>query len=185
MNPKVQDFIRSHQFPNEVFKPVKDFEGRFWISNHGSIVSHDHRKNTIAFLSPHLDSLGYYTTQLRMKPVNRRCRVHQLVGEHFCPMMETGDRMCWNHKDGNKRNNLYTNLEYITMRDNCGHAVSSGLHDLKGSKHPNSKLSTDQVLQMRELRRKGFIYKDIADKFGVTRRQASDVIRGVNWGWLS
>lgn len=180
---RVNIFIEYNKFPEERFLPVKNFEGRFWISDHGRIISHDHRKNTIKFISTHLDSLGYYATQLRMKPVNRKCRVHQLVGEHFCEM--NGVNLTWNHKDGNKKNNFYENLEYISLANNFAHAFETGLHNLKGENHPNCKLTKEIVLQMRELRKSGMIYKDIGKRFGVCRRQASDVIRGVNWGWLT
>lgn len=182
---KVQDFIQSNQLPEERFLPVTNFEGRFWVSDHGRIVSHDHRKSTVAFLSPHLDSLGYYNTQLRMKPENRKCRVHQLVGEHFCEMVYTpGHRMVWNHKDGNKLNNHYTNVEFVTHEYNIKHAVKTGLFDRKGIKHHNSILTEEMVLKMRELRKAGMIYKEIGIKFGVGRRHAADVVNGVCWGWL-
>lgn len=185
MNTNVQDFIQSHQFLNEVFKPVKDFEGRFWISNHGNIVSHDHRKNTISFLSPYFDSLGYYNVQLRMKPKVRKCRVHQLVGEHFCDMPTSGERMGWNHIDGDKRNNLYSNLEYISLRENVKHAVSSGLFNTKGVNHHNSKLTEEKVLQIRSLYKTGLTQKKIGEIFGICRRQAGDIINRKNWGWLT
>lgn len=183
MLSKVQVFINNHRLSEERFLPIKDFEGRFWVSDFGRIVSFDHRKNTIKFLSTHLDSLGYYATQLRMKPFNRKCRVHQLVGEHFCEMIGTG--LTWNHKDGIKTNNYYKNLEYVSYAENIAHAVKIGLHNLKGENHPFSKLTKENVLEMRRLRKNGLLYKDIGDKFGICRRQASDVVRGVNWGWLT
>ncbi len=133
-------FIYDNSLPEEKFLPVLHFEGRFWISNFGRIISHDHRKRTVKFLKTHLDSLGYFSTQLRMKPYNRKVRVHQLVGEHFCEMVNIENvRMTWNHKDGIKTNNHYTNLEYITAKENCAHAVAKGLHNIKGEKHPNYK----------------------------------------------
>jgi len=181
---KVQDFIQSNQLPEERFLPVLHFEDRFWISDFGRIISHDHRKNTIKFLKPHLDSLGYFSTQLRMKPYNRKVRVHQLVGEHFCEMIPTTERMSWNHKDGIKTNNHYTNLEYITSRENSAHAVINGLHDIKGEKHPHAKLTENDVRQIRLLSKTGLTHKEIGNKFGICRRQAGDIINLVNWGWL-
>lgn len=182
----IQDFILQNQLPEERFLPVKNFESRFYISDFGRIVSHDHRKNTVSFLSPAIDSAGYYNTQLRMKPINTRIRVHKLVGLHYCPMIIIPDkRMVWNHKDGNKLNNYYKNIEYVTALYNSQHAVNTGLFDTKGEKHHNSKLSEADVLQMRLLYKTGLTQKVIGEMFGVSRRQAGDVIKGKNWGWLT
>lgn len=49
----------------------------------------------------------------------------------------------------------------------------------------HAKLTNEQVIEMRRLRNEyGLTHQRIANMFGVCRRQASDVIRGVNWGWL-
>lgn len=185
MNTKVQEFIQLNKFKEERFLPVKGFEERFFISDHGRIISHNLRNNKIYFLNPHLDSLGYYSTQLRNKPISRKCRIHQLVGEHFCEMNNKFVRMCWNHIDGNKKNNHYKNLEYITAKENCAHAVIKGLHNLKGENHFNSKVSSEDVVKMRHLRKLGYTHKSIAIQFNISRKQAGDICNGVNWGWLS
>src|SRR5687768_864885 len=83
---KVQDFILLYQLPEERFLPVLNFEGRFWISDHGRIISYNGRYGGARFMSPHRDSLGYYNTQLRKAPLSIKKRVHQLVGEHYCEM---------------------------------------------------------------------------------------------------
>lgn len=182
---KVQDFIQSNQLPEERFLPVTNFEGRFWISDHGRVLSVNGRYAGVNFLKPHLDSLGYYNTQLRKKPQNRKCRVHQLVGEHFCEMIYVpGHKMVWNHKDGNKLNNHYTNVEFVTNARNIQHAVETGLFNIKGEKHPHSKLTEDDVRLIRALYLTGQTHQHIADKFGICRRQAGDIINRVNWGWL-
>lgn len=183
---KVSEFIAQNSLPTERFLPVTNFEGRFWVSDYGRLVSHDHRKNTIAFLRPAVDGPGYYHTSLRMKPLNLSIRVHQIVGEHFCNKIQLpGKVMGWNHKDGNKLNNYYLNLEYILLSENVAHAIRTGLMDFKGEKHHNVKLTEEMVLQMRELRKTGMIYKDIGKIFGVGRRHAADVVNGICWGWLT
>jgi hypothetical protein len=45
-----EHFIQSIRKQDEEWKSVSDFAGRFWISNHGRIVSHDQRKNTIKLM---------------------------------------------------------------------------------------------------------------------------------------
>lgn len=72
----------------------------------------------------------------------------------------------------------------MTVGDNVKHAVTTGLFNIKGTKHHHAKLNEQQVIEMRLLRNQGMTYQKIAEMFGVCRRQASDVVRGINWGWL-
>lgn len=175
---KVQDFLQSVSFPSERFLPVNNFEGRFWISDHGRLVSFNWKYK---LLKPWVDSTGYYACTLRMKPVKHCTRIHVLVGDHFCEMINQGVRMTWNHKDGNKLNNHYTNLEYITAAQNCTHAVANNLYDIKGENHPHSKLTNDQVKEIYALKGKGKSFTEIGKIYSISRGQIADIIKGKAW----
>lgn len=176
-------FIWANAMQGERFSPVTKFEGRFWISDFSRIVSYDHRKNTVNFLRPHIDNEGYYATQLRMKPKQRKVRVHVLTAEHYVDKKEPAH--IWvNHLLGIKLWNYYKDLEWCLPAQNCAHAVETGLHNLKGEKHPNKKLTEFDVKKIRELRNNGLTHKDISKQFNISRRQAGDIINRKNWGWL-
>lgn len=51
-------------------------------------------------------------------------RVHQAVARAFL----VGEGETVNHLDGDKSNNVPSNLEWASIRDNVDHALSSGLH---------------------------------------------------------
>lgn len=176
-------FIYANSMEGERFVPVKGFEGRFWVSDFGRIISHDHRKNTIKFLKCHLDSSGYCATQLRMKPDNRKVRMHVLVAEHFVQKEKLSHNIV-NHMLGIKTNNYYKDLEWTNHDGNVKHAIRTGLFNIKGEKHPNSKLTESSVLQIRSLYKSGLTQKQIGQRFGIGRRQAGDIINRKNWGWL-
>jgi hypothetical protein len=166
----------------EIWKDVKGFEGRFRISNHGKVMSINGRFKGERLLTPCADTNGYFITQLRMKPFNKFFRIHQLVAEHFIFKPEGLHYICVNHKDGNKQNNHVSNLEWLSRKDNCTHAVDTGLHSAKGSKHHNSKLTENKVIEMRGMYKTGkYTHEQIGSLFGITRRQAGDVINKVNW----
>jgi hypothetical protein len=58
-----------------------------------------------------------------------------------------------NHKDLDKANNYYKNLEWCTHRKNMQHASKNGaLCGTQGEKNGNSKLTEEQVIDIRFLR---------------------------------
>ncbi len=166
----------------EIWKEVYGFEKRFKISNHGNLISINGRCKGEKILKPIIDGLGYHSTTLRDSGKKRCVRIHTLVAENFM-VKPIGQRITVNHKDGVKTNNKLANLEWIESSENVKHAVRTGLRDLKGSKHPNSKLTEDDVLKIRAL------YpiktrKEIGLMFGICRRQVGDIINRVNWKHL-
>lgn len=173
----------------EIWADIPEWEGKYQISNYGRFKSIGGRSKK---LNPDgeitygaKDIFGYRVATLRRPPKTRMMiRIHTLVGNAFVLKKESKLKLCINHKDGNKSNNHFENLEWITSAENIKHAVDTGLFNIKGENHPSVKLTKEKVIQMRELRKKGLTHQAIADMFGICRRQAGDVIKGINWGWL-
>lgn len=72
--------------------------------------------------------------------------VHRLVAIAFCPNKSKRNNIV-NHKNGNRLDNHYTNLEWTNTRGNTDHAV---LNDLVvyGEKIPQSKLTNKIVKEI-------------------------------------
>lgn len=164
----------------ELWKPVNNFEARFEISNHGRLKSIGGKFGGVFILPCSIGDSGYVEATLRMKPLKRRVRIHTLVGEHFLIKPITDKKLIINHLDGVKINNYFENLEWATYKRNSEHAIAIGLFDKKGSKHQNSKLTEEDVLQIRYLYPK-YTHKEIGAMFNICRRQAGDIINRVNW----
>ena len=55
---------------------------------------------------------------------------------------------------------------------------------MTGKCNPMSKLSEEQVLEIRKLAAEGVVQRRIAERFGIGPMQVSRIVRGKRWGWL-
>lgn len=98
------------------------------------------------------NSNGYLRVSLTLNTnKTRQYFVHRLVAEYFIdnPL----NKKIVNHKDGNKLNNEYTNLEWCTSSENNIHAFKNNLKIptvLKGENHGGRVLSWEDVLFIRK-----------------------------------
>nr|QBK85392.1 MAG: HNH endonuclease [Iridovirus LCIVAC01] len=102
------------------WKEIKNYPG-YRIYNNGQIYSD--------YISQYLKltiSGGYYRIGLcNDNGIQRKHQVHILVAQYFCDNSE--NKPIVNHIDGDKLNNHYTNLEWVTQSENMKHADSLGL----------------------------------------------------------
>lgn len=112
-------------------------------------------------------SHGYPTVTLKNtagKFVQRT--VHTLVLLSFCGPRPSG--LVSRHLNGNPQDNRITNLKYGTPVENRADTVTHGT-ELVGESHPNCKLSSAQVNDVRSLVLSGRTHQSVADQFGVSR----------------
>ena len=111
--------------PGEQWKPIKNFEGLYEVSNMGRFRSVYKYKNTtvrngtpaIVPVRPKLLYLnkihsGYYHVILYKESKRYEYSAHRLVALHFCEGYKRGYVV--NHKDEDKSNNRADNLEWCT-----------------------------------------------------------------------
>jgi hypothetical protein len=86
---------------------------------------------------------GYYTVGLQINKKKKMFFVHRLVAEYFISPKK--DNLQVNHIDGNKANNDFRNLEWVTPSQNTKHAYNNGLNKnvIKATKKANSKKVCD------------------------------------------
>lgn len=112
--------------PGEQWKPIKNFEGLYEVSNMGRFRSVYKYKNTIVRsgasaiipVRPKLLYLnkahsGYYHVVLHKNAKRYEYTAHRLVALHFCEGYKHGYVV--NHKDEDKSNNKADNLEWCTQ----------------------------------------------------------------------
>lgn len=84
----------------------------YYITEDGQVWSN----KTYKFLTPWLNSDGYYCVAIRENGKQYNVRVHRLVAEAFIP--NPNNLPIVNHKDENKTNNKVDNLEWCTSQYN-------------------------------------------------------------------
>lgn len=137
----------------EIWKDVVDFEGIYKVSNLGNVISLDRyvtrndgivqfKKGKNMNLRENDD--GYLIVHLSKNGKGKYYSVHTLVAKAFIPNPDNLPEV--NHIDFNRKNNVYTNLNWMTHKENVHHTIKAGRHncnrDLRGSKNPNYRNHT-------------------------------------------
>lgn len=115
-------------FKDEVWLPVKGYEGLYEISNYGRVKSlpkiRGRALSEEKLLKTRITN-GYVMVGLRKNGKLFNASVHRLIAQAFIPNPECKPQI--NHIDGNKQNNSVNNLEWCTASENTIHAYAKGL----------------------------------------------------------
>jgi len=147
----------------------------YMITNDGEVYSLRMKK----WLIPVKNRDGYWTYRLSGKTK----QAQRLVLESFigpCPSR----RHRANHKDGNKINNLLTNLEWVTHQQNIQHSYTVLKRQAArtvGSKNPMSRLDETKVKEIKLLITQDLPYKKIAQKYKVSVMSICNIAVGRTW----
>lgn len=106
----------------EIWKPVKGYEGEYEVSNLGRVKSLP-RKTTSGKLLKYSDNgNGYQHLVLTKNGSQRDFYVHRLVAQTFIPNPDNLPEV--NHKDENKANNCVDNLEWCNKKYNMNYGTA-------------------------------------------------------------
>lgn len=122
-------------------------------------------------LKPGISGSGYQY----INTGQRNYYVHRLVAQQHCQRPAGCDFV--NHKDGDKKNNAASNLEWCTREQNMQHAVDNHLHN-------KAKLAPDIVRYLRTM----YVPKcsewgvtAIATRLGMSKAAIGLMLQGVTW----
>ena len=171
----------------EIFKPITGF-GNYEISNLGNVkslrrIAPNNQPIRERILKPGTGTNGYKYVVFRIEGKSHTKYIHRLVGLHFIENPKNYNQI--NHKDGDKFNNRVSNLEWCNQSHNMLHAIENGLCNIRGHSQHSSKLTEDDVREIRRLKNSGMLQYKIAEQFGICPQTLSNIIRGKIWKWLN
>ena len=123
----------------EIWKDIDDYEGFYQVSNLGRVRSLDNWiwNGTGFFLKPgkvlipRKTKTGYLRVQLKGKDFY----IHRLVATTFIDNPLNFPQV--NHKDENKKNNNFSNLEWCTKKYNMNYGKLKNFHKKEIAKYEN------------------------------------------------
>lgn len=169
----------------EVWKPIKDYEGIYEISNLGRLKSlsrtirmnNGKQRNLKTKILKPISLGNYQGFQLTNDSGSKKFYTHRLVCAAFIGEPE-GDCITVNHKDGDKYNNVLSNLEWTSYSDNLKHSYETGLNKNTGERSHYSKFSEEVVEEVRRMYSTGnFKQSELSDIYGISRMQIHRIVK--------
>lgn len=150
---------------SEIEKPIPNFDG-YSINIYGEVFSI--KRKIKKKLKTQISVHGY----IKIKLNKSYCAIHRLVAITFIANPKNCEQV--NHKDGNKKNNHISNLEWCTAKQNILHAYRAGA---KRTKLIKSKVEKIKIL----MRDTNITNEKIAKRFKCSTRSIEKIRYGENW----
>lgn len=161
----------------KVPRGVKGYSGR-----HGGYLDTWVEKRPYTFIRG-ASADTYKTRQICLKGglhTKSRCfSVHQIIMLAFRGPTPAGLEIC-HFPDHSTTNNRLDNLVFGTRQDNNGHKHIHGTI-IKGESHPHSKLTDDDIREIRLQSQQGRTQFAIAKKFGLAQSTVSQIVNRSLW----
>lgn len=143
--------------------PIANFERKYLIYPDGTVWNLAKEAWQAQTENPN----GYMKVLLSLNGVKEQLLVHRLVALHFLPNPYGHPQV--NHRNGNKRHNAVTNLEWCSRSENIQHSLKTGLR--QGFMSPDEK----RALIKRVLA--GELIRDLAVETGRGEESLSGMLR--------
>lgn len=157
----------------EIWKPVRDFEALYEVSDLGGV----RRVGSAQNLSPFMRA-GYLAVSLKDRGRRTTRAVHTMVLEAFKTERPEGFQGA--HLDGVRSNNSLSNLDWVTPTENEAHKRRHGTLALGEQAH-RAKLTNEQAGIIREIAAAGVSQFKIARLVGLCDTAVSKIVRGITY----
>ncbi len=159
------------------------------ISNSGRLKRNDPESGESKIMKPMI------TKDTKVKRVNIKLQerngknkgtsiyIHKAVGEYFVKGKDELKKQIL-HLDGDKLNNHWKNLKWVTFKELRAIQVKNGVYpSLMPGYKKGSKLTETKVRKLKMILKRGKTKKKIiARKFGISERHVEQIQQGKTWG---
>lgn len=168
----------------ELWADVRGYEGVYQVSNTGKVRRMWRQQALNEIMQKNKKGSEYKRVCLCIHGKKKEYSVHRLVAEAFIPNPNYYPQI--NHIDGKKGNNRADNLEWCSPKQNTQHAIKTGLRNYNGDKNPFSRLTEDQVREIRKLYAEGnYTYKQLGEMFNIHFSTVGYIIQRIRWAHVS
>lgn len=159
----------------EDWRPVIGYEGQYEVSEYGAVRSRRRSR-----LTTHEVGGGYVRVQLYRDGRKHNLLVASIVARAFLGPCPPGMEV--NHKSGDKHDNGFRNLEYLTRPENIQHSRDVlGNQWPQGEQHGMARLTEVDVRQIRELLSQRMAQGAIAARFQIHQTMVSRIALRKAW----
>lgn len=165
------------------WRQISGYEFIYSISENGDIRSEyaGTGSSKSGILKIGVDNHGYPRVGLTKNGTQKGYRLSALVAAVFIGVRPEGYDI--DHIDGNKLNNHYRNLEYVTRKENIIRSHKLGLQrPPKGSDHWKSKINEDTIKAIRrEYIPRVVSFAMLANRYSTSRSAIQQIIERKTW----
>lgn len=128
---------------------------------------------------------GYVSVIFKDGKAQKRYYAHRLVAAAF--IGELSEDSVVNHLNFTRHDNRACNLEITTTAENvaysvaAGRMVDNGRNAPRGERHKLSKVTAEQVLEIRHLHSCGVTPTELGLRYGVVKQQIANIVKRVSW----
>jgi hypothetical protein len=174
----------------EQFRDIKGYEGMYQVSNYGRVKSlyrtYENSRGQIReipqrILKQKKNRCGYMVCSLSNMGELKEFLVHRLVASAFVSKIDGKHDI--NHIDGDKANNHYSNLEWVTKSENTLHAVRNNVSGFRDQIFENLRKINAETSYKKVYFSRGnevIVFNSVssaADKLGLKRDNITRAIR--------
>lgn len=155
--------------------PIPNFTD-YEIDTESNIYTMKFGRNKI--LKKMRDTRGYnYVNLYKNGKIN-----HLKVARLMCMTFVDDVKPFVNHKDGNKSNDVLSNLEWCTPSQNTKHAYDTKLMSRVGSKHNRTKLTENDIIKIRnQFDNNSHSIRELMKIYKMSRQGISHIVKRTRW----
>lgn len=158
----------------------------YYISNYGRIKRIDRMTKKESELKGAIHKRsGFKTLSFRLvENKSKHVYIHKFVAEHFVKKTSEAQKYVF-HLNGDKRNNVWTNLGWQTKEELTLFLRERGNRARDNGEIKHAKLTETQVRILKQRIKKGKTkLKILAKQFDVSETHVKRIARGENWGHI-